>query len=352
MATDALPMLDTGQSRDRFHPSPRWRMGAAAATLLAIALGTGSFVRLPYYSIVPGPARDVVGLVHVTGERTYPVRGALLLTTVAVSGRAITLYDGLASLFDPATELIPSSSLLGGHTPQQEDEFNVARMLESKYAAAVVALRAIGRQVPSIPGGRLVYVFPDSPSSRVLKNGDVVTAVDGKPVADIQALSAAIRKHTPGDTLRLAVDRGGVRHTFTIGTTTAKDESGKSYAAIGVWLAPAFRLPVDIAIDTQDIGGPSGGLVFALTIADVLTPGDLTKGHKIGVTGTIDIGGNVGEIGGIEQKVRAAERAGADVFIAPASEAIVAQRVSSKIRVVGVKTFAEAYALLQTLTPR
>ncbi|MCA1832722.1 MAG: PDZ domain-containing protein, partial [Actinobacteria bacterium] len=286
---DLLPQLDSEKPSQRFRLSPRWMLGAIVSAMLAVSLATGAFIRLPYYAIGPGPARDVVGLVHIKGAKTFPARGALLLTTVSVSGRPISLYDGLASLFDPATELIPSDALLGGRTPQEEDEYNVARMVESKYFAAVVALRALGRPVAPIPGGRLLYVFSNSPGKTVLRAGDVVQAVNGKPVIGIEALSKVIRSSKPGRGLKLTILRDKAVREITVRTFAATGDDGKVYAAIGVWLSPAFALPVDIQIDTQDIGGPSGGLVFALTIVDVLSEGNLTKGHRVGVTGTINL---------------------------------------------------------------
>ena len=66
-----------------------------------------------------------------------------------------------------------------------------------------------------------------------------------------------------------------------------------------------------VAVDTAGIGGPSAGLAMTLAILDDLTPGDLTGGKRVAVTGTIDPSGNVGEIGGIEQKARRGARGAA-----------------------------------------
>jgi Lon-like protease len=116
-----------------------------------------------------------------------------------------------------------------------------------------------------------------------------------------------------------------------------------------VRLAPAVRLPFDVTIDSQNIGGPSAGLAFALTIVDVLTPEDLTRGHHVAVTGTINPDGRVGPVGGVEFKVRAAEKEGADVFLAPADEVDQARGAASHIKVIGVATLEEALAQLRKL---
>ena len=56
---------------------------------------------------------------------------------------------------------------------------------------------------------------------------------------------------------------------------------------------------------------------MTLAILDDLTPGNLTGGMRVAVTGTIDSEGNVGEIGGIEQKAVAARAAHVKLFIVP-----------------------------------
>jgi PDZ domain-containing protein len=118
---------------------------------------------------------------------------------------------------------------------------------------------------------------------------------------------------------------------------------------IGAALGAAFRLPLNVSLDSENIGGPSAGLAFALTIADVLTPEDLTRGHLVAVTGTIDLQGNVGLVGGVEFKVRAAEREGADVFLVPTDEVAEASKVTADVMVIGVSTLEEAIAALRKL---
>ena len=101
---------------------------------------------------------------------------------------------------------------------------------------------------------------------------------------------------------------------------------------------------------------------MTLAILDDLTPGDLTGGTHVAVTGTIDAAGNVGEIGGIEQKAVAARAAGVSLFIVPqcspndppgylawckADLARAAKRAGSKIKVVPVATFARSAEVLR-----
>lgn len=337
----------------RYRLSPLWMGTLLLALLFMAGLLFGGFMQLPLYSLQPGPARDVTRLVSVRGERTYPTEGALLLTTVAVSSHPISLFERVAAAFDPATQLVERSAIIGpGLTDQEQDQLNMADMLQSKYAAAIVALDALGREVSRIPGVRIVYVFEKSPSFGKLRAGDVVVRVDGAAVPDAQSMSERIRAHKPGETVRIAVARPDGEREFVVRTKQSVDERGRARPIIGVSLAPAYRFPVNIQIDTQDIGGPSGGLVFALSIVEVLGEEDLTRGHVVAATGTIDLMGNVGEIGGIEQKVRAAEHSGADVFLVPSGEAAAAAKVARSIRVIGIGTFDEALSVLRALPER
>ncbi len=60
----------------------------------------------------------------------------------------------------------------------------------------------------------------------------------------------------------------------------------------------------------------------------------------------------IGDIGGIEEKVRTANSHGADIFLAPADQAAAARKVAPKsMKVIGVHTFAEALAVLKALPP-
>ena len=113
-----------------------------------------------------------------------------------------------------------------------------------------------------------------------------------------------------------------------------------------------------IGIDPNDVGGPSAGLMFTLGIIDRLTPGGITGGKTIAGTGTIDGFGEVGPIGGIQQKVAAvagfgppnAPRVHASYFLAPASECADAKAAApSSMVVVRVDTLATAVSALKAI---
>jgi len=117
-----------------------------------------------------------------------------------------------------------------------------------------------------------------------------------------------------------------------------------------VLIDPTFDMPVDVTISIDDIGGPSAGTMFALGIIDKLTPEDEADGEVIAGTGTMDVTGAVGPIGGIRQKLAGAERDGADWFLAPAGNCDeVVGHVPDGLRVVRVATLHEARVAMEAI---
>jgi len=87
--------------------------------------------------------------------------------------------------------------------------------------------------------------------------------------------------------------------------------------------------------------------MWTLGLIDLLTPGDLTGGRKIAGTGEIGPDGKVYPIGGVEEKVVAAERSGAVVFFVPKDNAAAARSVAHRMAIVSIGTFADAVRYLQ-----
>jgi len=102
-----------------------------------------------------------------------------------------------------------------------------------------------------------------------------------------------------------------------------------------------------VQFDLPNTGGPSGGLIFALGIIEKLNSAQLVRGRLIAGTGTINKKGDVGPIGGIEDKLIGAKRAGATLFIAPIDNCIDISHIPSGLQIVAVSTLAQAVTLLK-----
>ena len=179
----------------------------------------------------------------------------------------------------------------------------------------------------------------------MLKAGDVIEAVDGKPVTGESSLSSMITAHPAGTILQLEVLRAGKTLTIPV----ASKSSGGT-AVIGVQVQEQYKFPFNVQITVGDIGGPSAGMMFALGIIDMLTPDNLTGGKFIAGTGEITAAGQVQPIGGIQQKMVGARDAGATVFLAPAGNCSdTAGAVPAGLRVVKVSTLSQAVSDLEAI---
>lgn len=119
---------------------------------------------------------------------------------------------------------------------------------------------------------------------------------------------------------------------------------------------PQIDLPVPVDVESGRIGGPSAGLMIAVTVYDkVDAEVDLAAGRTVAGTGSVDRDGTVGPIGGIRQKVIAADRRDVDVFLAPEMQFKQARSglaPGSTMRVLSVGSFDDAVAALQDSASR
>jgi PDZ domain-containing protein len=234
-------------------------------------------------------------------------------------------------------------------------------MQQSQDIAKTVALRRLGYQVTETGGREVVLdVLCDGPAFGKLHPADVVTAVDGHPVVSAEQVKPLVEAHKPGDEVHLMVSRGGTTQTVTVraGRQTqdvhhpcvpSAGASSGAKACVGIRGQTMFdeHFPFEIRINTARVSGPSAGLAFTLALIDDLTPGDLTGGRKIAVTGQILPDGSVGIVGGVEQKAVAARQSGATLMLVPADEAKAAREHANGMRVVAVKTVDDALRALR-----
>ena len=328
----------------------RWlRWGAPAFLAMLVLLGSMQ-ITLPYYALAPGDARQVNDLIRVPKDRSFPPRGKVLLSTVSLS--RVNAFEAFFGWLDPDTDVV-SEDLILGTTPRDKfTQQNIQEMDTSKQLAAVVALRRLGYTVAEKgKGGLVVQVEKKAPADGRLVQGDVVTAIDGRPTMLSQEVVQGIRQHKPGETVRLDVlgVKGDTRvEEIVLGR---RPDNGEGY--LGVVLntkEQKFDYPFDVVIDSGTIGGPSAGLAFTLGVLDTLTAGELTGGKKVAATGTIEIDGKVGDVGGVVQKTAAVRDAGAEVFLVPDGEyAEAAAHAGGKLKVVKVSDLDDALAALAGL---
>ena len=334
-----LPMLP---------PRRRRRWWIIPLVLLGVAAIAAAFVRLPYDTIAPGSSRQVNDLILVKGGPNYPPRGQVLETTVSVRER-VTPYEVLFGWLSPDIDVVSEKNVRGNAPPKVYEQQNIQAMADSKKVAEAVALEHLGYKVVAGSGAVVRDVRPGTAAGATLRPNDVIVAVDGKPVSiETQAVDA-IHAHKPGDRVALSFVRGNAPPQAV--QVTLGDLGGRAF--LGVVLETAglqINLPFDIAIDSGSVVGPSAGAAFGLELLDQLTPGELTGGGKVAVTGELHLDGTIGPIGGIAQKAVTVRRAGASVFIVPKANYKEAKaHAGDHLRVYSVDNFDDALRVLGSL---
>lgn len=327
--------------------SPRSLTLSIGMMVTALLLAVLVVLPVPYAISSPGPTRDVLGehdgtpLIQISGAETFESTGELRLTTVSGTGGPgfpSSVVGVLQGWLSPWAVVQPVELLYPPDRTQDEiDESNTAEMVSSQENAAVAALTELGYEVPAtlVVAGTV----EGSDAEGKVEEGDVIVALDGTAVPDYQELIGLLGDVEAGDTVTLTVRRHGQSVDIPI-VTSEKPDGG---AQIGVFIDPAFDMPVDVTISIDDIGGPSAGTMFALGIIDKMTPEDEANGKDIAGTGTIDVTGEVGPIGGIRQKLAGSVRDGATWFLAPAANCDeVVDHVPDGLRVVRIETLHEA----------
>ncbi len=285
--------------------------------VIVILIALFALMHIPsgYQVELPATAQPVAPKIAVAGHPPRTGWGQLYMTFV--SEPDTNLLEEIYGRLNPDASLVPLPPHFSATQYQQE---TVQMMLTSQQTAELVALCHLGYKLCN--GGVLIdSVTSYSKAGKLLLQGDVIVSLDGKPVLTPDQLKAALNGVQPGATVTLAVVRN--QQHLTLRVPTVRSPSAPHGAALGIYIEAApplsfpAKLPIDIKIDAGDIAGPSAGLMFTLGILERLSATDLTHGYKIAGTGTINIDGSVGAIGGVKQKVIGAEWAGAKYFIVP-----------------------------------
>ncbi|ALJ19968.1 YlbL family protein [Microbacterium sp. No. 7] len=355
-----MALFDEAPARPR-RRSRSMVAGIWAATVALVALFVLTILPTSFVIQQPGPVFNTLGtatgadgeelpLISVEGAETFAAEGSLDLLTVQVRGNRESTpswLDLAAAWLDTSRAVVPLDQVFPvGQTQEERKEQNSALMVDSQHEATAAALLELGYDVDA----RIVITgfTEDSPSAGVLEDGDIVRAADGTPVDFVEDLRSIINAGG-GTPVELTVERDGALHDVTV-TPVAAETDGATTWLIGVTTMRTFDFPIDVTIQLDNVGGPSAGMMFALGIIDLLTPGDLTGGHAFAGTGTIDAHGEVGPIGGIRQKMHGALSAGADYMLAPLDNCgEVVGNVPGGLRVFAVETLDEALEVLETV---
>ncbi|HET9075375.1 MAG TPA: PDZ domain-containing protein [Acidimicrobiales bacterium] len=384
MLQDDVPPARRAPRRPR-----RWVLIALAVVLaLVVAVVVWAIeAAQAYYAIAPGTApvvsaaadckqsgggsfalpggRACVKVVLPAGKSSS-VSGSVMMVDVLVGpasmGDFLLAKLGLLHQFRDGTVLVPKGEILGNTPASQLDCQGAQQMSDATSSAEVVALRRLGYHVGQNDlGAQVDLVAPGTPAAAAgVHCNDLVTAVDGHPVRTAADLVDAIHAAKPGATVSLTATRTGrggkpatVHLQAKLSGTPAEAgrpaQPDQAFLGVSTQTRSTFSYPFPVHIQVGQIGGPSAGLAMTLGLLDALTNGQLTGGHRIAATGTIDLQGQVGPVGGVAQKAVAVRHAGAQVFLVPPSDLAAARSEARSMKVYPVTSLDQALNILGSL---
>ena len=321
------------------------------------------------YARVPASAQPVAERLSITAPfgalpEQFPPEGSFHFVTITEpSQSALSWWIGRDEV---AYELLTREDRFGFQTPYQRRVFSLESMRTSEQVAQYVALIWLGFDADLLPGDVLIRemvclrlaadgeCLESAPSDAVLDPGDRLVAADGVVLESVDDLLAILADRRPGDLLSVRVERrGSDPFEAEVELIAVPDDPDRTIVGFIPFDTRRIELPFTVDIDTGSIGGPSAGLAFTLTLIDELSPGELTSAREVAVTGTMNLDGSVGAIGGLRQKASAVDQAGIDVFLVPAAqraEDIEAARAAAPdLEIIPVATLDEAVAALVAL---
>lgn len=334
---------------------PRWPVALAIGLIVTLGAFTyGWETQSGYYAFLPDPAHPADKVVHAPGGKPPAGDSGFYFVDVNLLHANLIQKFWAEHLVDGAS-LVPDREILApGQSNQQREIQDMHAMASSQETAQVVAEKALGDHVPvQLQGALVLAVERGDPADKAgINPGDIITRANGSPVHTEQGLVDAMKGVRPGTAVPFVFKQAG---PVTIKTVASSDPPHK--AIIGVSIGDAVhigKLPVHVHFTTGDIGGPSAGLAFALEIYDSLSGRHLLQGHKIAVTGELDLAGGVHEIGGVDQKTIGAIDAGDDTFLVPAGSNYqdAKREAHGRIHVIAVTSFAQALRVIRALPPR
>ncbi|MFB7640161.1 SepM family pheromone-processing serine protease [Peribacillus butanolivorans] len=323
----------------------------------AILLIASALYSLPYYVSKPGMAKELEPIIEVSGGDE--AEGSFMLTTVRM-GKA-NIYSYMLAKWSDYQEIYPETSIRS--EDETDEEYNIRQlhlMDGSKNNAIKIAYEKAGKEVDyEYLGVYVLDVLKGMPAAKELKAGDQIIQVDNVKFKSAEEFMDYINGKKAGDEVDLVYKREETEKTAHLSLQSFKDDPSR--VGIGISLDDNRRVITKpaITIDSEQIGGPSAGLMFSLEIYNQLTEGDLTKGYDIAGTGTMSDDGTVGPIGGIQQKIVAADKSGAEIFFAPNENGaagsnyedalVVAKDIETKMKIVPVDNFEDALDYLTKL---
>lgn len=332
----------------------RQRMTAAVSTgLFVVLLAVVSLVPVPFVTRSPGDAVDLFSrtednepVLSVTQVTTYPIEGHIELPSVAVTSQDgyVTLPQAFFAYLNPSEQVVRRQIVYPLGNPNTQIQADSPQSLENVERNAVIAaLREANQTV--MPHPVVSQISNSGPAYGKLQTGDLIYSINGTDVRQRSDVVATITAMDPGSVARLVVSRN---HVFvTVDITTVADQDDPTMARIGIDTEDSYEHDANVSfkLDYQRVGS-SAGLSLALAVYDTLTSESLTGGHSISAMGEVTASGEISTVSTAVQKVKSAERAGAEAMVVPSSNCSDLADVDTSMTLIRAGTLSEAIANL------
>ena len=303
---------------------------------------------LPFYIQKPGGLIDVENRIEI--EDADEAKGSFNMTYVTEM-KATPITYLLALILKDWDIQKEEDLVMEGQTMEELYYYSKLLMKQGNSFAKVIAYKEANLEY-EITSNEYSVVLVDKEAITDLKVGDTITHINGVKVNNYDEITETILNSNVGDTLTFKVINDEKEYTRY---GTLRDVEGKTMLGVSILenIDVKTKPNCDITFKSDE-SGPSGGLITTLQIYDKLVEGDLTKGKKISGTGTIELDGTIGSIGGVKYKILGAEKKKADIFLVPAGEnyeeAIkIKNERNLDIEVVSIEKFTDAIEYLNSL---
>lgn len=299
---------------------------------------------LPYYVDAPGGLTNLDSKIDIDNAS---IDGSYNLTYVSEYKASIPLL--IYSLFNKDYDIYKKEDILLEN--ETDDEYNKRDKLflkESLSNAVIASYNMAGKSI-TIKNNYLYVGYILNNSETDLKVGDEIKSIDDIKVTTKEEVNSLLSNKSVGD--RITIEVTNNNKNYTRYAILHEEDDKKIIGIIPIEVFDYEANPkVEIKMDADE-SGSSGGLMLSLAIYDLLSDDNLAEGRKIAGTGTIDSNGKVGEIGGIEYKIKGAVKDKADLFLVPVEnyeEAVKVKKENNyKIKIIKVSTLKEAISYLK-----
>lgn len=331
---------------------------------LLVLLAAAMFIPVPYVMTSPGPVFNTIGevknieLISISGTQTYPTDGELNMTTVSEYGgpqQGLDMFQAIWGWISPDRRVVPREAIYPeGETETENTARNVEAFSTSQSYAIAAAMKYLDK--PTNEKILVTSIGLDTPAQDKLRAGDEILSVDAVTIKTPEQVVDAVRAKPIGTALNFSLIRSGSKLNVIVTSSSRPDdldtpEDEAKIPFVGIGLGVNYSAHFEIKFGVTGVGGPSAGTMFAVAIIDKLTPGALAHGKIIAGTGTIDPDGNVGNIGGIQQKLIGARNAGAVLFLAPEGNCDdVLGHIPDGLTVASIKTLSDAMTAIEEFT--